>query len=166
MFKIGDTVVYGTEGVCTVTDISKNDFSNMETERLYYILTPKSHNGGKIYVPCDNELLVSRMKNIMTKSEIKKIIKDDSIIPQWIDDNRQRNRVFKDIIATYDRKQIFGLAKLLCKVKKDSNGKRRLYASDEEILKKLLFIIFSELSLVIEIEYENVSDIILGEKSI
>ncbi len=165
MFKIGDTVVYGTEGVCKITDISKSDFSNMDTDKLYYVLTPKSHMGAKIYVPCDNDILVSRMKSIMTKREIKKLIKDKSNIPDWIEDNRQRNRVFRDIISTYDRKQIFGLAKLLCMVKRDGFKDRKLYASDEEILKKLLFIIYSELSLVVEITYNDVPDLLLSDNA-
>jgi len=163
MFKIGDTVVYGTEGVCKITDISKSDFSNMDTDRLYYILTPQSHSGSKIYVPCDNELLVSRMKDVMKKSEIIALLKDRTIIPEWNVDSRQRNREFKEIIASYDRERMFGLARLLCEIKKSSGTERRLYASDEEILKKLIVIIYTEISLVSEVSLDEISAILLGE---
>ena len=163
MFKIGDTVVYGTEGVCKITDISKSDFSNMDTDRLYYILTPQSHKGSKIYVPCDNEILVSRMRDVMKKSEIVKLLKDRTISPEWNADSRQRNKEFKEIIASYDREKMFGLARLLCEIKKSSDSVRRMYASDEEIFKKLLTIIYTELSLVSEISQDEIPAILLGE---
>ena len=163
MFKIGDTVVYGTEGVCKISDIGKSDFSNMDTDRLYYILTPQSHKGSKIYVPCDNDILVSKMKNVMKKSEIVKILKDRTIIPEWIADSRQRNRAFKEIITAYDREKMFGLARLLCDIKKSSDNAKRLYASDEEILKKLITIVYTELSLVSEVSMDEIPAIISGE---
>ena len=62
MYKIGTVVVYGSEGVCEITEITSMKFANSENESLYYVLSPVSSRGSKVFVPCDNEALVSKMQ--------------------------------------------------------------------------------------------------------
>ena len=99
----------------------------------------------------------------MSAEEIIKMIKSSDELPEWIDDNRQRNKAFKEILNTYDRKQILCLAKLLCIVKEEKSDKRKLYSSDEELLKKILKILHSEFSIVFEISLEEISQFIFGK---
>ena len=40
MFEIGDYIVCGNNGICTVENISTIDVSGVEPDRLYYILQP------------------------------------------------------------------------------------------------------------------------------
>ena len=41
MFKVGDHVVYGTNGVCLVSDITPSPFDKND-RRTYYVLKPLS----------------------------------------------------------------------------------------------------------------------------
>ena len=41
MFSINDTVLYGANGVCRITDICQKEFSGVIKD--YYILTPVSY---------------------------------------------------------------------------------------------------------------------------
>lgn len=163
MYTVGSLVIYGSEGVCRIGEIQENRFGDMQSSRLYYVLSPVSANGTKIYVPCDNKLLVSKMKKVMSKEEIKRFINEDVPEIEWIEDNRQRNKAYKDILQTYDRKQILSLCKLLYTIKSGQGTTKRLYASDEEIYKKAIKILHSEFSSALNIELEEVMPFVLGE---
>lgn len=49
MFSINDTVLYGANGVCRITDICQKEFSGVIKD--YYILTPLSNETMTIFVP-------------------------------------------------------------------------------------------------------------------
>ncbi len=163
MYKIGTVVVYGSEGVCEITEITSMKFANSENESLYYVLSPVSSRGSKVFVPCDNEALVSKMQKVLTSAEIKEMIRTSNEYPEWINDNRQRNRLFKEILMSYDRKKILCLAKLLHTIKTDDSDSRRLLTSDEEILKKIIKILHSEFSIVLDISPDEIIPYIFGE---
>ena len=52
MYKIGDTVLYGREGVCKIKDIVTRKLNNIDKQ--YYFLTPLDDHI-TILVPTDNE---------------------------------------------------------------------------------------------------------------
>ena len=124
MYSIGTLIVYGSEGICKITDIKENSFDNMGKSKSYYILTPLSNDKTKIFIPCDNDLLVSRMLKVLSADEIRDIIAEDIPLPEWIADNRRRNKAYKDILQSYDRRRIISLAKLLYSVKEKNDSKR------------------------------------------
>ena len=49
MYKIGEFVVYGSEGVCEVENIKKLNISEFNKNKTYYILKPM-HENGKVYL--------------------------------------------------------------------------------------------------------------------
>ena len=53
MYKIGDIFLYGSNGVCKITDIKSEKFAR-ET-KTYYILSPFFDSKETIFVPVDNE---------------------------------------------------------------------------------------------------------------
>ena len=74
MFSINDTVLYGANGVCRITDICQKEFSGVIKD--YYILTPLSNETMTIFVPVNNKLLTNRIKRILSKGEICDLICD------------------------------------------------------------------------------------------
>ena len=65
MFAVGENVLYGTDGVCTIAEHGmRNFFGNV---REYYVLKPNAHPDGVVYVPADNPVLVERMRRLLTK---------------------------------------------------------------------------------------------------
>ena len=62
MFKVGDVVKYGTNGICKVTDIAFRDFLGAETE--YYELKTTTGFESTFYVPTQNEALTSKMQHL------------------------------------------------------------------------------------------------------
>ena len=72
MYEKNDKLLYATDGICTVDDIAERTYNGI-TE-LYYILTPMSKRGSKIMIPTSNELLVSRMRKLLTRDEVLRLI--------------------------------------------------------------------------------------------
>lgn len=70
MYKIGEFIVYGNQGVCEVEDISKLNSPITNEITNYYQLKPL-HGNGNVFVPVDANVF---MRLIITFDEIKKII--------------------------------------------------------------------------------------------
>ena len=60
MFEKGETVYYGTAGVCKVSDICRSPFDKKD-DRMFYVLEPHDFdNGTIIYAPMENSQVVLR----------------------------------------------------------------------------------------------------------
>ena len=68
MFEVGQTVLYGTEGVCRITEIQEMKVGKKKSE--YYVLKPVYRDGATIYVPMDNATLLNRMRQVLSAEEI------------------------------------------------------------------------------------------------
>ena len=68
-FDVNDYVIYGKSGLCFVKEIKKMRMANGPLSD-YYILNSATGNAVTIYVPCDKENLVAKMRRPMTKEEI------------------------------------------------------------------------------------------------
>ena len=62
MFEKGEYVVYGSKGVCEITDISTINISGMNREKLYYFLRPVNDRDAKIFIPVDSDKIQMHRK--------------------------------------------------------------------------------------------------------
>ena len=111
MYKIGDTVLYGREGVCKIKDIVTRKLNNIDKQ--YYFLTPLDDHI-TILVPIDNEEALSKMRKVLSKKDIYELIKtmpDNETI--WINDKNIRKQKYNDIINHGNHEQLVKLTKTL-----------------------------------------------------
>lgn len=164
MLDIGDIIVYGSEGVCQVVDLQEIAFSDGSDKKEYFILVPMSNASSKLYLPKDNELLMSRVKGLLTYEEIKDLICDENNTIEWIEDSKARNKYYKELMSTYDRRNIFAVAKQLYLVK---TGKIETQVNFtnwmEDMLKKAVSLLYSEFSYVVDFSEEELLPFIAGE---
>ena len=76
MYNIDDLIMYGTTGVCKVSDIRKSDFAGGDEDRLYYVLEPL-YQSGVIYAPVDNQKVF--MRAVISEDEAKDLIDSQSL---------------------------------------------------------------------------------------
>ncbi len=164
MYKIGELFVYGSRGACKIIDIKNEKFGN--SEKTYYILMPFFDSKETIFVPVDNEKLVSKMKKILSPKQMEELIKT---IPAkesvWIENVNLRREEYKKIISRAQREELISLLKTLYERRKELQliGKN-LSAYDEKFLRQVQNIIHSEIALVMEISLDEVAPYI--EKTI
>lgn len=161
LFKINDTVLYGANGVCKVIDITNKSFYGEEAE--YYVLTPLfDTKSTTIFVPVKNENLVAKMRCVISKEEIKELIKNIPVEnPEWIENVNARKEKFKEILSKGDRYELARLIKSLYAhmERQQSNGKK-LHLSDEGFMKDAERMLYDEFAFVLGIERDEVLEYI------
>ena len=65
MFQVGEKIIYGENGVCTVESIGPLEISGAQKDRLYYNLRPLT-GSGNYYTPVDSAAF---MRPVMSREE-------------------------------------------------------------------------------------------------
>lgn len=163
MYKIGDTVIYRNDGVCTIAEITVRMFKEKETE--YYVLNPVHNENAEIFVPKGNPDLVSKMRKVLTKEQIMDIIE---AMPQensiWINNESERKEKYREILNLGDRKELVRLIKTLYIHKQNQKQcGRKLHLADEKFLRDAEKILYDEFAFVLEIKPDEVIDFIASK---
>lgn len=156
MFCVGDTVIYGTQGVCRIVGTEENDLGGDIVE--YYVLKPVCDENSTVFVPMENKTLLGRMRSVLSEEEIYALIKN---IPEqktiWIDDENKRKTEYQAIINRGDRKDLISLIKTLYGHRLEQQKKgRKLHMTDESFLKQAESLLYSEFALVLNIQSSEV----------
>lgn len=160
MYKIGENVLYGSEGICKIADIVTRVVDNKE--KKFYLLT-FSNNKMNILVPLDNELSLAKMRKILSKNEIYKLIEtmpDNETI--WIKDKNIRKKKYNEIIVKGDHEQLVKLIKTLYLIKQEQIKKgKKFHVQDLYLLEAAEKILYEEFSYTLDIKPEEVLPFIL-----
>lgn len=160
MYEIGDVVVFGAEGLCRIEEITEKKFGKEKIQ--YYVLRQLNRGNSVNYVPVNNEKSVSKMRAVLTEKEIREIISETSgTASNWIENNRERQLAFKEIILYGDSIDLIRLVRDLYIRRKEqaANGKK-LHAADERVFKDAENIVFEEIAYALRIPKEKVMDFI------
>lgn len=160
MFKKGEAVVYGSQGVCVIKDVSVMSFGREKRE--YYILQPVYDENSTIYAPTDNESVTSKMRRVMTQGDIESLIDGvQNEKTQWIDNEADRREFCETVINKGDRKELMKLIGMLYMKQQDLKAqKKKLHLADEKYLKEAEKIINDEMAYVLKLDRNSISDYI------
>lgn len=156
MFEVGSTILYGSDGVCTIQDITHKEVGGISGE--YYVLEPVYQKKSTVFVPLDNARLIGRMRCILSAEELLDLISAAPEEPlMWIDDESERKLTYKEIISRGDCTELMRLVRTLYlhKEKQLERGKK-LHASDDRFLKTAEKMINDEFAMVLHIEPDQV----------
>ena len=156
MYAIGDKIIYGENGVCTVEKIAPLEMSGVSAEKLYYYLTPFTGTG-TYFAPVDSG---AYMRPVMSRDEAEALIDAiPGIEPAICNDSR-----FNHVDAFY--KELFKQhsCEALVAIVKGLHGKlaeRKTKSSRAETtMKRAKDILHGELSTALGIELSEVEDYI------
>lgn len=163
MFQKGEFVIYGSKGVCEITDISTIDISGMNREKLYYLLRPVNDRDGKIFIPVDSDK--TRMRRILTKEEARELVES---IPQigylGIEDEKQREACYRQAVNDCDCRQWVMVLKTLWKRNRErtARGKKET-AMDKKYFRIAQDNLYTELAVSLKIGTDEVKEYIAGK---
>lgn len=160
MFEIGEYVVYGSQGVCQIADITRPDIAGIDGERLYYVLTPIGDANGRIYAPTENQKTV--MRRVISKEEAEELIRElPAIKLLFVPNEKQREIVYKEALRACDYHAWVSIAKTLYVRKKERTAQgRKSTALDEKYMRAVEHELYSELSLALGIPQEQMEQYI------
>lgn len=155
MYNVDEIILYGSNGVCKIKEISKQKLAGTTME--YYVLKPLFSQVSTLFVPTKNEALVSRMRHILSEDKIKAVLDSLTSIPQWIEDKNVRFDFCKETIASGNFEAVVNLIRMLRFHEKEQNNKgKHLHISDERFLREAEKMACDEVAVALNIERSEV----------
>lgn len=156
MFDIGQYVVCGNKGVCTVEDITTLDISGIDKAKKYYILKPKYVAASTVYVPVDTAL--TSMRNILTREEAQRLIDSIPEIPALVIQNEKLiEQDYKSCMRSNSCEQLVRLVKTIyLRRQKRMAAGRKETAVDGRYFKIAEDNLYGELAVALDMERNQV----------
>lgn len=153
-YKVGDIVIYGINGVCTVEELKPLDKSG----KLYYILMPHNAGKSKIFVPLDNPQLVGRLRRAMTKTQIDEMITASvRSTVCWNDNRSERMALFQSIVHGGISADMIAMVRCIQdRIAELGTGGKRLADCDRNILNLSRALLKEEFAYSLNIEPDEV----------
>ena len=166
MFEIGSFIVYRSEGVCVVSDISIENFGMIGKDEQYYKLTPINDRKSTVFVPLANERLVAFMRPLMSAEEINKMadeLRDERM--EWLPDSRGRNNAFRDVLSRGDRRELCVLVNTVNeRLEQIARAGKKAGSTELSALSKAEKMLYEEFSATTDISsIEQISLLLKGE---
>ena len=168
MFQPDEYIVYGTNGVCRITEVCASPFDASD-KRLYYVMKPLSDaSNSLIYTPVDNTAVP--MRALMTREELESLIDRIPSLPLLeIPIEKQRKEVYRAAMATVEPETYVRLLKTVYSRREAAREKRkRLSEMDNDYETMARRSLYSELALVLGIQGTEVESYLsarIGEAS-
>ncbi len=160
MFSVGQNVLYGTNGVCVVNDITEKKVGKVSME--YYVLKPLDTNFSTLFVPTNNEALVKKIRGVMTKDMINGVLSNLPEPGEWNDNKQERSEQFKEVISNGDFTELIRMIRLIYKHSDElSELGRHLHMSDERLLKEAEKMVTEEIEFVLDVDKQQAVEMIL-----
>ncbi|MDO5445065.1 MAG: CarD family transcriptional regulator [Eubacteriales bacterium] len=157
MYSVGEKIIYGENGVCTVEAIAPLGMSGTATDKLYYHLRPLI-GSGMYFSPIDSNAF---MRPVITREEAEALIDSiPSIEPAVCMDSR-----FNHVDAFY--KEIFklhtpeALVSIIKGLKLRAMEKKTKSSKAESSMKRAKEMLYGEISVALGIAYNEVEKYIL-----
>lgn len=157
MYQVGDFIVKAANGICEVKDIVNPDFVD-DDKKLYYELQPLSDSKTVLYVSTDRD--DGSMRAVITEEEAENLIRMIPTIDEpWINNERERERNYKEAIKSNEPEKLIGIIKLIYQRKKtrQEQGKKTTMV-DKQYFDKAEDLLYSELELVLKKSRDEIYD--------
>ena len=157
MYKKGECVIYGNNGICRIENIGVPKGTPMENNgKEYYTLSPV-FGAGNIYAPVDTKVF---MRPILTKEQAEALIEQ---IPKIRGeecegkDIRALSEKYKGCLDTYQCEDLVKLIKTVYRKEKIMLEKgKKLAKTEQEYGKLAKELLHREFSMALEIPYDEV----------
>lgn len=152
MFSVGDMIIYGENGVCTVEKVAPLEMSGASRDKLYYSLCPLI-GSGTFFAPVESAVF---MRPIMSRDEALAFIDSiPAIEPAICTDNRFNHvdAFYKELFKQHTCEALVAVIKGL----HERMSERKTKSSRaESTMKRARDILYGELSASLELELSQV----------
>lgn len=151
MFEIGEKIIYGENGVCTVEKVAPLEMSGASRGKLYYYLTPMVGNG-TYFTPVDSG---AYMRPVMSREAAEAFIDTiPNIKPAICNDNRFNHvdAFYKELFKQHTCEALVSIVKgLHSRMTERKNKSSRAEAT----MKRAKDILHGELAIALDIDIDE-----------
>ena len=158
MFSVGDKIIYGENGVCTVESIGPLTMAGAPKDKLYYYLSPLI-GSGTYFAPVDSG---AYMRPVMSRAEAEALIDAmPGIQPAICTDNRFNHvdAFYKELFKQHSCEALVSIVKGL---KSRMSDRKTKSSRAEATMKRAKDILHGELSVALDIDVKDVEDYIVS----
>ena len=158
MFSVGDKIIYGENGVCTVESIGPlaGSAGSKDKDRVYYYLSPLI-GSGTYFAPVDSG---AYMRPVMSRAEAEALIDAMPDIEPAICNDSRFNHVdafYRDLFKQHSCEALVSIMKgLHCRI----SGRKTRSSRAEATLKRARDMLHGELAVALELEVGEVESYI------
>ncbi len=152
MFEIGDKVLYGSHGVCSVIGNEEKRIDRKQVQ--YLILEPVAKDGSRYMVPTQNAVVMSRLQKLLTREEMDALFHSEAVhVNSWNPNENERKQTYRDLLATGKREGLMTMVHTLYghQAAQQAAG-RKCHLCDENFLRDAEKLLGSEVSVVMDLE--------------
>lgn len=170
MFGIGEFVVCGNKGVCSVENITTLNISGVDKARKYYILKPLYMAGSTVYVPMDSPK--GAMRSVLTHEEAERLIR---MIPEiellTIVNDKLSEQIYKESMKANNPVELVRIIKTIyLRKQKRIEAGRKITAVDAKYLHIAEEGLYGELAVALDMSRREVegyiTDVIDGKADV
>ena len=160
MLQVGSQVVYGIHGVCCIIDVESRRVDRKNVE--YFVLEPRDQPGARFYVPTQNQVALSKLRQLLTKEELDALLTSEATHQDcWVKDENKRKLKYRELINSGDRAALISMIRALHTHKENQLAAgRKFHLCDENFLRDAQKVLSSEFSLVLGIPVSEVGSYI------
>lgn len=158
MLQVGSQVVYGVHGVCNITGTEVRTVDRKKVE--YFILQPNDQRGAQFYVPAHNQVALSKLRPLLTKTELESLLDPGEVkTASWIPSENLRKQKYKELINSADLAAIINMIRLAQHHREEQLAAgRKFHLCDENFLRDARKVLASECIVVLGIPQSDVFD--------
>ena len=160
MYKIGDLIIYGGEGVCRVEAIGTPDVGGVSEDRIYYTLKPL-YREGVVFTPVDTCV---HMRPVIGYDDAKLLIESiPDIRPRPCENSSIRllSEHYDELLQTYKCIDLITLIRTVYnKALEASSRNKKLGQIDMRYLNRAEGMLHGELAVALNIPKESVREYI------
>ena len=156
VFGIGEFVVCGNKGVCSVENITTLNISGVDKDRKYYILRPLYVAGSMVYVPVDS--LKESMRPVLSREDAEGLIRDiPEIEPLSIVNDKLSEQVYKECLKKNDPVELVKIIKTIyLRKQKRIEAGRKITAVDAKYFHIAEDSLYGELAVALDMSRNEV----------
>ncbi|MCR5213741.1 MAG: CarD family transcriptional regulator [Eubacterium sp.] len=158
MFEVGDYIIYGSSGVCKITNVGPMKISGVSKDKLYYTMIPCYIRDSEIFTPIDNERVV--MRRVMSKDEAEDFMSSVSDIDELeIIEEKKRELEYKQAVLTCKPEVLVGLLKTIqTRIDERTAEGKKVTSSDAKYFRIAEDNLFGELAISLDMEKDDVKE--------
>lgn len=158
MFELGDKVVYGGVGICSVEAIGlpQKPLPGSDAQRLYYTLRPL-HDSGVVYTPVDGKVFMRPVMSRQQACELIDSLPQVTALETTARDYRQQAEQYRAALKSHSTGELLRLLKTLwirqCHCRASGKAMGKVDKQFQQTAEKFLY---EELSCALDIPTEEV----------
>ena len=158
MYSVGDFIIYGSNGVCKITDIGPMKMAGAVKDKLYYTMVPCYIRDSEIFTPVDNDRVV--MRKVMSREEAEEFIGSiDDIENLEIIEEKRRELEYKQAVLTCNPRILVELIKTInARVQERTAEGKKVTASDSKYFHLAEESLCGELAISLDMNKDEVKD--------